>query len=917
MKATLRRSLFPSFARWIAWASLGLVLLSSATAAQAPSRPPGPPSPAERARQPGPWDQDIHVYRVPVSGAPELLATFARGGVATVARLGDRRLIVAHQHFPANREADFDKVAVHFSSDEGRTWTPAEVIRLQGLPKGMRFPFDPTLVPLPDGRVRLYFTSRLPAAGEALPAIYSAISDNAVDYVFEPGLRFGIAGRAVIDCAVVLHRGEFHLFAPDNGPGHPLDAGHDPRPPAERPPENSGYHAVSKDGLSFTRGADVRAEGRRRWLGDAKSDGDRITFYGTGEGGVWTATSIDGTLWTPGNSLGGVRAADPGTVVLRDGALLVAGTGPPHPGTPSAQRRNSLPNGLEAKGQPSLPKIVLVGDSIAGGYRPLVAKLLEGKAVVVSPPASGGDRGNVLQNLEAWLIREKPAVVHLNCGLHDLKLSKQSRKHQVELAQYEANLRRIATRLQQAANTSFVFANTTPIIDERHAKRGADFDRCEADVQRYNAVAASVMREFGVPVHDLHGLVEQGGSAALLGSDGTHYGAAGYERLAAAVADCVLRQWLVRQYTSPTPPPEPSAQEAERYRKTEAARDATVPPFYRNLPIGTLALPADAAAWTRQRPAVHAAVVASLGDLPPRPAPQKVRVVSREVRRGYTLERVAIDNGESNDISALLLIPEKRRSPAPAILWLHSSTPDKNQIITITGGMEPLGESFVRAGYVVLAPDACWYGDRAANLPGGAAETYQRGDGESGRTVQDRYLKLNLWLGRTLWGVFVRDDQIALDYLASRPEVDARRIGATGMSMGSTRAWWLAAVDDRVAATVGVACLTRYQNLIAHGNLRAHGLYYFSYGLLKHFDTEGVLALISPRPLLALTGDLDSGSPVDGIRILEEKVGRVYAANGAADRFKSIIYPNEGHVYTERMRREMLAWFERWLQPGR
>ena len=92
---------------------------------------------------------------------------------------------------------------MHFSSDEGRTWTPAEVIRLQGLPKGMRFPFDPTLVPLPDGRVRLYFTSRLPAAGEALPAIYSAISDNAVDYVFEPGLRFGIAGRAVIDCAVV------------------------------------------------------------------------------------------------------------------------------------------------------------------------------------------------------------------------------------------------------------------------------------------------------------------------------------------------------------------------------------------------------------------------------------------------------------------------------------------------------------------------------------------------------------------------------------------------------------------------------------------------------------------------------------------------------------------------------------------
>jgi len=114
-----------------------------------------------------------------------------------------------------------------------------------------------------------------------------------------------------------------------------------------------------------------------------------------------------------------------------------------------------------------------------------------------------------------------------------------------------------------------------------------------------------------------------------------------------------------------------------------------------------------------------------------------------------------------------------------------------------------------------------------------------------------------------------------------------------------------------------VACLTRYQNLIAHGNLRGHGLYYFSYGLLKHFDTEGVLALIAPRPFLALTGDLDYGSPVDGIRVLEEKVGQVYAAVGAPDRFKSIVYPNEGHVYTARMRQEMMAWFERWLLPAR
>jgi dienelactone hydrolase len=163
--------------------------------------------------------------------------------------------------------------------------------------------------------------------------------------------------------------------------------------------------------------------------------------------------------------------------------------------------------------------------------------------------------------------------------------------------------------------------------------------------------------------------------------------------------------------------------------------------------------------------------------------------------------------------------------------------------------------------------------------------------------------------------MFVRDDRVALDYLCTRSEVDAARIGATGMSMGSTRAWWLAAVDDRVAAVVAVACLTRYQELMTHGELRQHGVYYFVDGLLKHFDTEGVLALIAPRPFLALTGELDAGSPADGVRTLERIVGQTYQALGAGDRFRSVLYPEIGHAFTPPMRAEMLAWFDRWLRP--
>jgi len=568
----------------------------------------------------------------------------------------------------------------------------------------------------------------------------------------------------------------------------------------------------------------------------------------------------------------------------------------------------SLARPIPAQTAQPLPKVLLVGDSIRIGYGPIVARKLQGRAVVVDPKPNAEDSGNLLRHLEEWVIRERPDVVHWNTGLHDLKVARGRKQHQVELDQYEANLRELVKQLRAETSASLVFATTTPIDDDRHARRGAAFDRVEADVRRYNEAAQRAMRDSAVVVHDLHWLVERAGAGLLLGPDGTHYTPEGYERLADAVVDCILRELTIRAYRPlPTPASGPAA--AAEYRKNEAERDAAVPARYREIRIPEFPLPRDAAEWKKARPDVRRVVVESLGALPPRPSPPRVRVVARELRGGYTVEKVALDNGFDGEVTALLLVPEGLKAPAPAVLWLHSSTPDKTQILIpdSNGGREPLGEALVREGYVVLSPDAFWHGDRAASGPAGRFENNRRDEQES-------LFKLNLWLGRTLWGMFVRDDQVALDYLAARPEVDRARIGATGMSMGSTRAWWLAAVDERVAAVVAVACFTRYQNLIRHGELRQHGIYYFVDGLLRRFDTEGVLALVAPRPLLALTGDLDAGSPADGVRALEERLGRMYGAVGAGGRFRSVLYPDIGHTYTPEMRRETLEWFGRWLK---
>ena len=286
------------------------------------------------------------VYGVGKDGRSEKLATFERAGVPTLARLSDGRLISAFQHFPTDDNRNFDRVAVRFSSDEGIIWTDATPIAVEGMESGLARPFDPTLVPLPNGGVRLYFTSnRSPEFRRSTPAIYSAVSTNGIHYTFEPGVRFLVEDRIVIDCAAVLHNGVFHLFVPDNGTAKDFMGGQQRHEP---PPGGEGFHATSQDGLKFTRVDDVKIPDHHRWLGNAFSDGKQITFFGTAghgagkpgqpRGGVWTSISTNGSTWQPPKVLN-VPGADPGAVAHRDGGWIVVVTGPPRPGTATQRQR--------------------------------------------------------------------------------------------------------------------------------------------------------------------------------------------------------------------------------------------------------------------------------------------------------------------------------------------------------------------------------------------------------------------------------------------------------------------------------------------------------------------------------------------------------------------------------------------------
>ena len=156
-------------------------------------------------------------------------------------------------------------------------------------------------------------------------------------------------------------------------------------------------------------------------------------------------------------------------------------------------------------------------------------------------------------------------------------------------------------------------------------------------------------------------------------------------------------------------------------------------------------------------------------------------------------------------------------------------------------------------------------------------------------------------------GMMVYDSLRAIDYLVSRPDVDLKRIGALGRSMGSTMSIWVSALDQRIKACVDICCLTDFDELEREKNLDGHGIYYYVPSLLKHFSMAEINALIAPRPHLSTAGIYDRLTPVNGLVKIESVLHKVYEDAGAAGGFVLKTYPC-GHLETRAMREDILAF---------
>lgn len=291
-----------------------------------------------------------------------------------------------------------------------------------------------------------------------------------------------------------------------------------------------------------------------------------------------------------------------------------------------------------------------------------------------------------------------------------------------------------------------------------------------------------------------------------------------------------------------------------------------------------------------------------LGDLPERRDPVAT-VKQREQHEGYTLEHLELDLNGIQPVPAFMLIPDNIKTPAPGMLYIHWHGGDYNvgkmELLQGTRAMQAYAPVYAEKGIVALAIDSWCFGERAP-YP------------EEGRRGEEDTFKEMLWKGQVLFGMMLFDEWQALNYLCSRPEVDTDRIGAFGISMGSTKAWWLSALDERIKVCIDLCCLTDFESLIEDKGLHRHGIYYYVPDLLKRFDTAGINELIVPRARLSLNGREDKLTPPRGVEKVRDYLLPLYAKFGSKDDCRIELFDCP-HQELPEMRAIVLEWLDNYL----
>lgn len=303
--------------------------------------------------------------------------------------------------------------------------------------------------------------------------------------------------------------------------------------------------------------------------------------------------------------------------------------------------------------------------------------------------------------------------------------------------------------------------------------------------------------------------------------------------------------------------------------------------------------------WQAQRERRRRELFEMLGLWPlPERTDLRAVVTGRLEQDEFIVEKLHFQSLPGLYVTANLYRPKELSAPAPAVLYVCGHAPVKRDGVSFGNKVayQHHGQWLARHGYVCLVLDTLQLGE----LEGLHHGTYREG----------------LWWwnarGYTPAGVEVWNSLRALDYLSTRPEVDARRLGMTGRSGGGAYTWFTAALDERVRVAAPVAGITDLQNHVVDGCVEGHCdcMYFVN---THRWDFPCVAALVAPRPLLIVNTDADPIFPLDGVLRVHAQVRRLYALYGASTNLGLVIGPGP-HQDTQDLQVPVLRWFNRHLR---
>ena len=261
----------------------------------------------------------------------------------------------------------------------------------------------------------------------------------------------------------------------------------------------------------------------------------------------------------------------------------------------------------------------------------------------------------------------------------------------------------------------------------------------------------------------------------------------------------------------------------------------------------------------------------------------------------------------------------------PVVICLHGTGGNKD-------GMREYLYRFSKSGFMAVSIDGRYYGERTKAVAG-----------------QNKYVDaiIKAWQSKDsahqehpFFFDTVYDLWILVDYLVTRPDVDASRIGMMGISKGGIETWMAAAVDTRIKVAVPVIAAQSFKWSLENDRWQGRAKTIWSAhlqaaqdlgdtgvnkknvqalwnkivpGITDKFDCPSMIRLFAPRPLLLLNTQNDQNCPLPGARLAFDAATKAYQSANALDKLKIDVAPNEPHRYTPKHVELTIEWFKKWL----